>query len=131
MKKFIGNCAVPVRLFMLLPVMVNAESDSSRINPERKAIGRTLMEVQSINWPSVLKYRSDDIEYQDPIVTIQGIDMKTRFLARLFGSTPNLVTIIEEEICMNDKYSATREMVGAIAIAIGIAIGIEIEIAVE
>ena len=74
MKKFIVTSTVLVIIILLLPMMTSADSDSSRINRERKAIGRALIEVQSDNWPSVLQYYADDVEYQDPIVTIEGID---------------------------------------------------------
>ena len=113
MKRFIGKSVTFVCIMTLLPLMAGAESDSSRINRERKAVGRALIEIQSQNWPSVLQYYTDDIEYQDPIVTIQGIDMMTEFLARLFSSTPNLVTTIEDETCINGIYTATWTMVGS------------------
>jgi hypothetical protein len=79
----------------------------SRINRERKAIGRALIEVQSDSWPAILPYYTGDIEYQDPIVTIQGIGLMTEFLARMFVSSPDPVTTIEDEICINNKYMAT------------------------
>jgi len=114
MKRLVTTTAVlAVAIAMLLPLAASAESDMSRLNRERKAIGRALIEVQSDNWPSVLQYYTYDVEYQDPIVTIQGIDVMTEFLARLFISTPDLVTIIEDEICINDKYMATWTMIGA------------------
>lgn len=51
-----------------------ADSDSSRIDREREAVGRALIEVQSENWPSVPSYYTPDIDCHDPIVTIEGID---------------------------------------------------------
>jgi hypothetical protein len=89
-----------------------AESDSSHINRVRKAIGRELIEVQSANWPNVLQYYTADVEYHDPIVTIHGIDMMAEFLARLFDSSPDLVTTIEDETCINGIYSAAWTMEG-------------------
>ena len=112
MKMFIGKSILFTCIFMLLATMAGAESDSSRINRERKVIGRALIEVQSTNWPSVLNYYTDDIEYQDPIVTIQGIDMMEEFLYRLFYNSPDLVTTIEDETCINGIYTATWTMVG-------------------
>lgn len=112
MNKLSRTFVTIVSVFMLIPMTGHSESDSSRINRERKAIGRALIEVQSANWPSVLPYYTDDIEYHDPIVDIQGIDMMTEFLARLFGSTPNLVTVIEDETCINGIYSASWIMAG-------------------
>ena len=112
MEKFIGKSVILAFIFLLLPTMASAESDSSRINQERKAIGRELVEVQSTNWQSVLQYYTDDIEYQDPIVTIEGIDMMAEFLARLFGSSQNLVTTVEDETCINGIYAATWTMEG-------------------
>ena len=113
MKKYLVTSAVLVVIILLLPMMVSAESDMSRINRERKAIGRALLEVQATNWPSLLQYYTDDIEYNDPIVTIQGIDVMSEFYARLFASTPDLVTTVEDEICINDIYTATWTMTGS------------------
>jgi len=112
MKKCIVTSAVLVVIILLLPMMVSAESDMSRINRERKAIGRALLEVQATNWPSLLQYYTDDIEYNDPIVSIQGIDMMSEFLARLFTSSPDLVTTIEDETCVNGIYAASWTMTG-------------------
>lgn len=114
MKRLVATSAVlAVAIALLLPLTANADSDMSRINRERKAIGRALIDVQSDNWPAVLQYYAYDIEYQDPIVTIQGIDVMTEFFARLFGSTPDLVTTIEDELCIRNTYMATWTMTGA------------------
>jgi hypothetical protein len=113
MKKTIVTFAVIVNIFILLPVAVNAESNMSQINRQRKAIGRSLVEMQSTNWPSLLQYYTADIEYHDPIVTIEGIDMMSEFLARLFLNSPDLITTIEDEICINDIYAATWTMEGS------------------
>ena len=91
----------------------NVESDMSRINRERKAIGRALVEVQSTNWPFLVEYYTDDVEYRDPIVTILGIDTMSQFLARMFTSSPNLITVVEDEICIDGIYAATWTMAGA------------------
>jgi hypothetical protein len=85
------------------------------IRKQRLEIGRALLEVQSANWPSVLAYYADDIEYHDPIVDINGIGMMTQFLARLFGSSPDLVTTIEDETLRDGVYAATWTMVGQFA----------------
>lgn len=53
-----------------------------------------------------------DIEYPDQIVTIQGIDMMADFLARSFGSTPDILTTIEDETCNTGIYAATWTMDG-------------------
>ena len=112
MKKIIGISAILVSMMMMLAMTASAESDSSRINRERKAIGRELIEVQSTNWPAVLQYYTQDIEYHDPIVDIQGLDVMAEFLGRLFASSPDLVTTIEDETCINGIYSAAWTMVG-------------------
>jgi hypothetical protein len=111
MKNLTAVSAV-LAFMILLPFMAVAESDSSHINKVRKEIGRELVEVQASNWPNVLPYYTDDIEYHDPIVTINGINMMTEFLWRLFTSSPDLVTTIEDETCINDIYTATWEMTG-------------------
>ena len=112
MKKYMVTFAVLASILMLLPVVASAESDMSRINRERMAIGRALLEMQSNNWQSLLQYYTYDIEYHDPIVSINGIDMMSQFLARLFTASPNLVTTIEDEICINDMYAASWTMDG-------------------
>ena len=84
---YLTSIVFAVAIALLLPLTAIADSDASRINRERKEIGRALIEVQSYNWPAVLPYCTDDVEYQDPIVTIEGIGMMTEFLARLFVST--------------------------------------------
>lgn len=111
MKISIQQYAVFVSMFFL-PLIASAESDSSHINQVRKAIGRELIEVQAQNWPNIIPYYTEDIEYHDPIVNIDGIDAMGQFLARLFSSTPNLVTTIEDEICINGIYTASWEMTG-------------------
>jgi len=113
MKRFIGTLALCATMIALMPMTAFGESDSSRINQERLAIGRALIEVQSTNWPSVLPYYTTDIEYHDPIVTVYGLELMSQFLARLFTSSPELVTTIEDETCINGIYTATWTMVGA------------------
>lgn len=100
-------------IIMLAPVIAYAESDSSHINKVRKAIGRELIEVQSTNWPAVMPYYTDDIEYHDPIVDIYGKEAMTGFLARLFTSSSDLITVVEDETCINGIYSASWIMAGS------------------
>jgi hypothetical protein len=97
---------------LLLPLAVRAESNSSHLNRERLDVGRALIEVTYDNLASILPYYSDDIEYHDPIVDIYGIGDMTDFLFRLFGSTPDLVTLVEDEIAISDLYTATWTMQG-------------------
>jgi len=113
MKRLVGTLALLTCMVVLLPTMVGAESDSSRINEERRAIGRALVEARSTDWQSVLPYYAIDIEYHDPIVTIYGLDLMAQFLARLFDSSPGLITTIEDETCINGIYTATWTMAGA------------------
>jgi hypothetical protein len=94
-------------------MVASAESDMSLINRQRQEIGRALVEIHSQNWPSLLQYYADDIEYHDPIVTIEGIDTMSEFLARLFSSAPDLVTTVEDEICIRGMYTATWTMAGS------------------
>ncbi|WP_136797102.1 MULTISPECIES: nuclear transport factor 2 family protein [Desulfosediminicola] len=111
MKTFIRTSAV-LACIMLLPMMASAESNSSQLNRMRLENGRALVEVDSVNWSTVVPYYTNDIEYHDPIVTIQGIDEMTEFLSRLFTSSPNLVTTVEDEICIDDTYTAAWTMTG-------------------
>ncbi len=114
MKKFMGMIAALV-LVLLLPMVASAQNDSSHINKVRKEIGRELIEMNQTNWQYLLQYYTDDIEYHDPIVDISGIGEMTGFLARLFGSSPDLITTIEDESCINDIYTATWTMTGNFA----------------
>lgn len=100
-------------VLLLLPALAGAESDSSRLNRDRKEVGRTLVEIQSSNWMVAQKLYTGDIEYHDPIVTIEGLGTMMEFLARMFGNTPDLVTTVEDETCINGIYTATWVMTGA------------------
>jgi hypothetical protein len=99
----------------LLPAAASAESNSSRLNKERLEVGRALIEVTFDNVGSIIPYYSDDIEYHDPIVDVYGIGEMTAFLFTLFGSSPDLVTTVEDEIAVNDMYTAAWTMVGTFA----------------
>lgn len=119
MKKFVSTSAVLLSMVVVLPLMSEAKkvkqdnsSQSSRINQERLAIGRALIEVQSTNWPQIMPYYAYDIEYHDAIVDIYGKETMRAFLAQLFSSSPDLVTTIEDETCVNGIYSASWVMVG-------------------
>ncbi len=72
-----------------------------------------MLEVQNVDWTTLLRYYADDIEYHDSIVDVYGIDMLTQFLGRLYGSSPDLVTTIEDETLVGGVYSATWTMVGS------------------
>lgn len=111
MRKFIGALGVLVCL-VLLPMAVNAKSNSSQLNKERLEVGRALIEVTLGNLDSVIPYYTDDIEYHDPIVDVYGIADMTEFLYRLFGSTPDLITTVEEEITIDGIYTSTWTMKG-------------------
>ena len=98
---------------LLLPLVPEAQAGhAGRLYRQRLEVGRALIEVQSINWPTVMPYYTDDIEYHDPVVDIYGHDMMTQFLARMFANSPDLVTTIEDETLAGDTYSATWTMVG-------------------
>ena len=111
MKRFIGTLGILVCI-MMLPLTATAESNSSKLNRERLEVGRALLEVTLYNLDSVIPYYTDDIEYHDPIVDVYGIADMTEFLYRLFGSTPDLVTTVEDEIAIGDIYTATWTMEG-------------------
>jgi len=111
MKKFVVIITV-LACFVLAPVMASAKSNSSKLNRERLEVGRELLEVTADNIGSILPYYTDDIEYHDPIVDVYGIGDMTAFLFRLFGATPDLITTVEDEIAIDDTYTATWEMEG-------------------
>jgi len=95
---------------MLAPAF--AAADSHELDEQRLAIGRALIEVQSDNWQTILPYYTDDIEYHDPIVDIYGLETMAGFLGQLFGSSPDLVTTIEDETIRDGVYISAWEMVG-------------------
>ncbi|MBN2564611.1 MAG: nuclear transport factor 2 family protein [Candidatus Eisenbacteria bacterium] len=116
MKRVMTTSAVlAIAVALLIPMAAGAESDMSRINQQRKAIGRALVEINAENWASLLQYYEDDIEYHDPIVTIEGIGTMAEFLGRLFAGGPDLITTVEDETCINGMYSATWTMAGSLA----------------
>jgi hypothetical protein len=116
MRKLITTTVLLACTFMLLAVVGDAEagrlSPLHQLREDRLKIGRGMLEVQNVDWTTLLRYYSDDIEYHCPIVDVYGIEMVTQFLGRLYGSSPDLVTTIEDETLVGDVYSATWTMVG-------------------
>jgi hypothetical protein len=113
MRKAIGSGALLACALLVLLGSSDAEASSlGRLHRERLEVGRALIEAQSSNWQSILPYYTADIEYHDPVVDIYGIDMMTEFLGRLFTSSGDLVTTIEDETLLNGVYSASWTMVG-------------------
>jgi hypothetical protein len=106
---FVACCS----LLLLVPGTGHAVNYSGQIDQARLEIGRELIEMQSGNWITLMQYYAKDIEYHDPIVTVVGIETMFEFLARMFTSSPGLVTIIEDETCMNGIYTATWTMAGS------------------
>ena len=111
MVKISGFLALLLCIVLLSPA-VNAESNSGKLNRDRLEVGRELIEVTIDNLGSIIPYYTDDIEYHDPIVDVYGIADMTEFLYRLFGSTPNLITTVEDEIAIDGMYTATWIMQG-------------------
>lgn len=100
-------------IFLTQSCSNNDSDDANQLYEDRMEIGRALLEVQAGNVEEVLPYYSEDIEYHDPIVDIDGIDEMTAFLNQLIiGASPNLVTIVEDETLIDDIYSATWTMSG-------------------
>ena len=116
MGKLKNTTLLIVCTFMLIAVVDDAEAgrwDQLRqLRQDRLEIGRGMLEVQNVDWTTLLRYYADDIEYHDSIVDVYGFDMLTQFLGRLYGSSPDLVTTIEDETLVGDVYSATWTMVG-------------------
>lgn len=113
MKKLINTTVLLACMFMLSPFVGEAGTGKLReLRQDRLEIGRGMLEVQNVDWTTLLQYYTDDIEYQCPIVDVYGIEMVTEFLGRLYGSSPDLVTTIEDETLVGDVYSATWTMVG-------------------
>ena len=101
--------------FVLLPVVDDAGAGGlgkGKLRQDQLEIGRGMLEVQNVDWTTLLRYYGDDIEYHDSIVDVYGIDDLTEFLARLYGSSPDLVTTIEDETVVGGVYSATWTMTG-------------------
>jgi hypothetical protein len=86
--------------------------ENSRINRERMEIGNYLIQLDADNWPGVIQYLTDDYEYHDPIVDIYGPDTMAAFLGQLFANSSDLITTVEDEICINGVYMSTWTMAG-------------------
>jgi len=100
--------------FEMAPVAADEQGIGwGKLYQDRLEIGRGMLEVQNVDWTTLLRYYADDIEYHDSIVDVYGIDMLTQFLGRLYGTSPNLVTTIEDETVAGDVYSAAWTMVGS------------------
>ncbi|MBL7471203.1 nuclear transport factor 2 family protein [Robertkochia sediminum] len=117
MKKFARILAVITGALALIFTTSCSDDDSNSdavdLNMERLVVGRALLEVQAPQVAEVLPFYTDDIEYHDPIVDVFGIEDMTTFLNKLIlESSPNLVTIIEDETLVGDIYSATWVMSG-------------------
>lgn len=91
---------------------VQASAGQPQLYQERLEVGRALLEVQLTNVEEVLPYYTDDIEYHDPVVDIYGFEQMTAFLYRLLETSPDLLTIIEDETLIGNTYSATWIMSG-------------------
>lgn len=116
MKKLIKTTVLIACMFMLSAFVDDAEADGPgqprQLLQDRLEIGRGMLEVQNVDWTTLLRYYADDIEYHCPIVDVYGINNVTQFLGRLYGSSPDLVTTIEDETVAGDAYSATWTMIG-------------------
>jgi predicted SnoaL-like aldol condensation-catalyzing enzyme len=100
--------------FLMAPNTADAEGRGwGKLRQDRLEIGRGMLEVQNVDWTTLLRYYADDIEYHDSIVDVYGLDNLTQFLARLYGSSPDLVTTIEDQTLDGDTYSAAWTMVGS------------------
>lgn len=117
MKRLIKTTVWLACTFMLLAFVPDAKASRlcqlGQLRKDRLEIGRGMLEVQNVDWTTLLKYYADDIEYHCPIVDVYGLEMVTQFLGRLYGSSPDLVTTIEDETLAGDVYSATWTMVGS------------------
>ena len=114
MRKLAKPTLLLICTLMLTPVLDDAEATGlGLLYRDRLEIGRGMLEVQNVDWTTLLPYYEDDIEYHDAVVDIYGIDMVTQFLGRLYGSSPDLVTTIEDETLVGDVYCATWSMVGS------------------
>lgn len=113
MRRIIQSIAIFVGISFFLNFQACSDDDSPNLHQERLEIGRALLEVQAPEVEEILPYYTDDIEYHDPVVDIYGIQDMTAFLNQLIiDSSPNLVTIVEDETLENDIYSATWTMSG-------------------
>ncbi|HER42965.1 MAG TPA: T9SS type A sorting domain-containing protein [Candidatus Eisenbacteria bacterium] len=114
MRRLATCTAVFVCVLMLTPDLVSSRGFGlGRLRQDQLEIGRSMLEVQNVDWTTLLCYYADDIEYHCPIVDVYGIEMVTEFLGRLYGSSPDLVTTIEDETLVDGVYSATWTMVGS------------------
>lgn len=95
-------------ILILLSFVDDAEAGGpSRLYQDQLEIVRGMLEVQNVVWTTLLRYCAKNIEYHDSIVDVYGIDDLTEFLARLYGSSPDLVTMIEDETLIGGVYTAT------------------------
>jgi predicted SnoaL-like aldol condensation-catalyzing enzyme len=114
MRRLVTCTAIFLCVLVLTPVLASSEGNGlGRLRQDRLEIGRGMLEVQNVDWTTLLRYYTDDIEYHDSIVDVYGIDMLTQFLGRLYGTSPDLVTTIEDETVADDVYSAAWTMVGS------------------
>ena len=89
MRSLVTCTAILACILVLTPVPANSQGNGlGRLRQDRLEIGVGMLEVQNVDWTTLLRYYSDDIEYHCPIVDVYGIEMVTEFLGRLYGSSP-------------------------------------------
>lgn len=110
MKKILRTLGIAFTLLGAISTV--AIAGQPQLYQERLEVGRALLEVQLTNVDEVLPYYTEDIEYHDPIVDIYGFEQMAGFLYMLLGSSPDLVTVIEDENLIGDTYMATWVMSG-------------------
>ncbi|WP_321375268.1 nuclear transport factor 2 family protein [uncultured Draconibacterium sp.] len=115
MKKSVKLLAMLVGIVAILIPQACSDVDTNdgSLEQERMEVGRALLEMSADDVAELIPYYTDDVEYHDPIVDINGIQDMAAFLNQLIlGASPNLVTTIEDETLMGDNYSATWTMSG-------------------
>ncbi|WP_303917825.1 nuclear transport factor 2 family protein [Draconibacterium sediminis] len=115
MKKSIKLLAILVGIiaFLIPQACSDVDKKDGELEQERLEVGRALLEMQASDVAELIPYYTDDVEYHDPIVDINGIQDMTAFLNQLIlGASPNLSTIVEDETLMDNTYTATWIMSG-------------------
>jgi hypothetical protein len=101
MGKLIKTTLLLACTFMLFAVVDDAQAGRQnklcQLRQDRLEIGRGMLEVQNVDWTTLLATTLTTSSTIDSIVDVYGIEMLTQFLGRLYGSSPDLVTTIEDE----------------------------------
>jgi len=119
MRKFIKAFAMLAGIIIITQACtyldsIGASADmQKKLHEKRLDVGEALLVVTTGGIDEILPYYSSDIEYHDPVVTINGKkDMKAFLYQLIEGEGMDLTTTVLDETLIDDTYCASWVMEG-------------------